>query len=327
MKKTFFIIFIFSGLLAWSQHGLEFLDLSVSAREAALGGSIISNGDGDVTVAFRNPAVLDSVAPGSIAAMFNPYYADISRFSVIGKFDFNKIGPFAIGTVYTDYGELDRTDDIGTKLGEFTARDYIVSVGKSHRIGSFGIGGNVKFAQSIIDSNSASALLLDMGGIYSHPSGLLYIGLLFSDFGWILSDYAVDKELNIPFDVKVGTTFKPQYMPVRFTFTVYDLISNTETYSDDPQETLDNLDKALRHINIGGAFILGRNLEILLGYNQKRRQELRLAQSAMGAGWSYGLLIRIKDLDLRFSRSNFHAAGGTSFISLQSNVNSIRNIF
>ena len=133
--------------------------------------------------------------------------------------------------------------------------------------------------------------------------------------------------MSIPFDVELGTTFKPQYMPVRFTFTVYDLTDRSQVFNNNPQETLDELDKVLRHLNFGGAFILGENIEILLGYNQKRRQELRLSQSAFGSGWSFGFLVKIRNLDLRFSRSTFHASGGTSFISLQSNMNAIKNIF
>ncbi len=322
------LLIILCGLvhLQLASQSFEFLDLPSSARIAALGGKAVSNADGDITMGFENPATLDSVKTGSFALLFNPYFADISRLSAAFQGNFSKMGPLVFGIIYTGYGDLQRRDLIGTDLGSFNARDYQVSVGKSHSVGPFSMGLNLKFASSVLDDFTSSALLFDVGGIFRHPGQEFYFGMVIKNVGWILSEYASSSS-SLPTDVQMGVTFKPEYMPVRFTLTFYDIIDNNEPYSVEVGENIDNLDKIFRHLNLGGAFIMGKYLEVLVGYNQKRRQELRLIESPYGAGLSFGLLLKIREFHLRFSRSTFHAAGGTSFISLQSNVKSITKIF
>ena len=258
--------------------------------------------------------------------MVNPFFADISRYAAIGKFTIGQ-GAWSLGTVFTNYGDFRRTDAIGTDEGSFSARDYAVQVGRSHSVGLFTLGANLKFAGSSIDGNSATAVLGDLGGIYRHPSRLLSVGMVFSNFGFILADYGGNSSLRVPFDVRLGTTFKPQYMPIRFTFTIYDLTEWNKPFETDESTNLRELDAALRHLNAGLAFLFGSNVEFLVGYNQKRRQELKLEDSAYGAGLSFGILLKIRELQLRFTRSSFHAAGGTSFISLQTNYNALKKIF
>ena len=310
------------GQMAFGQ-GFSSLTLPANARVAALGGYAVSNADGDVFMTFNNPALQDSVEVGSFGFLVNPFFADITRFSAIGQLATAFTGPFSIGAVYTGYGDFVRRDVIGNDVGEFSARDYVVQISKSHSIGPFVLGLAAKFVGSHIDTQQNTAVLADLGGIFRHPNQEFVVGMVFKNMGWLFADGSVES----PFDIEIGTTFKPQYMPLRFTFTVYDLVGNNPAFSNTPNENVDNLDEVLRHLNIGGAFVFGKNLEILLGYNQKRRQELGLNDSAFGAGLSFGLLLKLRELQLRFSRSTFHAAGGTSFISLQSNMRALKKTF
>jgi len=50
------------------------------------------------------------------------------------------------------------------------------------------------------------------------------------------------------------------------------------------------------------------------------RQELRLQETSGGAGFSYGLLVKIKAFEMAYSRALYHVAGGTNYITLTSDL-------
>ncbi|MBV6644547.1 MAG: type IX secretion system protein PorQ [Cyclobacteriaceae bacterium] len=305
----------------------EFLNITPSARVAAIGGSAVTSSGSDISLFFHNPALLDSAKSSDFYFMYNSYFAKTDRFSAAYHLDINKIGPIAVGIVYTNFGEFDRTDATGNLEGKFSAQDYVVQIGKSHRVGVFGLGANLKFAQSGIDSYRSSAILLDVGGVFRHPQQDLSVGMSIKNLGLVLASYS-DADQQLPFDVEIGTTFKPQYMPVRFTITAKNFVRNADDdYRLEPEAEVDRVDQVFRYINIGTELILGKNVNVLLGYNHQRRQELRIAQGAFGAGFSYGFFLRLKAFELRFSRSVFHAAGGSNFVSLQGNFESVKKIF
>lgn len=64
----------------------QFLDLPVSARQAALGGFNISVRDNDLNFAFQNPALLTSATSGMIGLNVANYLSDIRFGSVMYGF-------------------------------------------------------------------------------------------------------------------------------------------------------------------------------------------------------------------------------------------------
>src|SRR5690606_30809834 len=103
-------------------------------------------------------------------------------------------------------------------------------------MGVFTLGANLKFAQSYLDSYTASAVLLDIGGIYAHPEKDFTVGMVIKNFGVVVKDYTEGSGSNLPFDVQIGTTFKPQYMPFRFSLTAYNLTRGDIAYFDSGQQ-------------------------------------------------------------------------------------------
>ena len=73
--------------------------------------------------------------------------------------------------------------------------------------------------------------------------------------------------------------------------------------------------------------MFSQNVHFLFGYDHNRKRELRLERTAGGAGFSYGFMIRIRKYQFRFSRATYHTAGGTSYISLQTNLKEVKKIF
>lgn len=308
------------------QSGYQSLNLTTNARTAALAGSTVSLADGDLSQFFENPATLDSVNAGNLFFNINPYFTDVIVYSGAYAFDVKKMGTMVAGLNYVNYGSFELTDETGESLGEFQVQDYNLVIGKYHQLGPFVLGANLKFTHSSIDTYSSSAVVGDIGGLFRvNPNWS--IGMVFKNIGGRISNYTEFNTPDIPFDVKIGTTFKPEHMPLQFTITSTNLVDrNFSEESTSQGRSNGQVDKVLKRVNIGAELLLSKNFQLLFGYSHKRKQELKLSELGGGAGFSFGLMMKIKRIELRYSRATFHAAGGTSFISLQTNLNDFKRI-
>lgn len=325
------LITIFSvlSLSASAQFsGYQSVDTPFGARNAALGGQVTSLADGDITQFVLNPSVLDSVQSGAVALNFSPYFAGIQMFNGAYQASFNKLGDLAFGISYMDYGDFVQTDPNGDVSGEFTADDVTITVGKSHRIGSFSIGANLKYAQSGIAGYGSSMLLGDLGGIYRVPNIDWTFGLVFRNFGVVFNDYSAGQKA--PFDVLIGTSIKPEHMPVRFSVSAFNLTENDVYFQDEGEVSTSKpvkiADQVFRKINIGTEFVFHPKFHLLLGYSHLRRRELKLDAGAYGAGLSYGLMVAIKQFQIRYTHATYHAAGGSDFFTIQTNIGAFKKV-
>lgn len=330
MRTVSAILLLISVNAQGQFNNYQSLQAPFGARSAALGGKAVSLADGDLMQFSHNPAVLDSVESGEIGVNFSPYFADIYSFTGAWMADLNYAGNVSFGLTYLNYGTFVETTDSGDELGEFNAYDYVISMGKSHRIGSFSIGGTIKFASNGYIGYNSSLLVADLGGIYRSPISDFTVGLVLKNFGFVLRDYTGRSGSNVPFDVLLGTSIKPEHMPFRFTITAFNLLEN-ELYFEEQNnistsKTVKIADKIFRRVNLGAELIIHKNVQFLLGYSHLRRQELKLAQSAYGSGFSYGLIIGIKQFEIQYAHETYHAAGGTDYFTIQTNLNSFKKI-
>ena len=307
------------------QLDYQALNYTSNPRAAALSGSVISLGDGDLSQFFENPATLDSTESGDVFFHVNPYFADVNVFTAAYSFDLNRIEGLAIGVEFLDFGSFQMTDETGNTLGTFSASDYVISVGKSHRLGPFTLGANLKFAHSTIDIYSTSALAMDVGGLFRVNKNWNF-GLVLRNIGTSISSQNVSSP-TVPFDIKIGTSFKPEYMPLRFSITSNNLSNdNLNLVEETTGRSNRGVNNVLKRVNLGAEILLSDNFQLLFGYNHKRKQELRLDTIGGGAGFSFGLMARVRQFQLRYSRAIYHAAGGSSFISVQTNLNDFKKI-
>lgn len=317
-------------LILWCQIGgslgYQSLNLTTNPRAAALGGTTISLADGDISQFLENPSTLDSVAQKNVFVNFNPYFADTFVFSGAYSFNLKGAGDFAAGMAYVNFGSFEMTDETGAKLGTFQAQDYTFFVGKAHQVGIFTLGANLKLTHSSIESYGSTALLMDIGGTFRVNNNWT-VAMVFENLGFRLSSFTDGNSPEIPFDVKIGTTFKPKYMPLRFTVTSTNLVNDfSSELSENTGRSNKTVDQILKRMNFGAEVLLNKNFQFLIGYSHKRKQELKLEDIGGGAGLSYGLMLRVKRIEFRFSRATYHAAGGSSFISLRTDLNDFKKI-
>ena len=82
MKNTLLIIILAATIPVFSQIAGEstyqFLNISSSPRQLALGGKTITNFDYDVSQALYNPSVINSEMDNNLSINFFNYFADIT---------------------------------------------------------------------------------------------------------------------------------------------------------------------------------------------------------------------------------------------------------
>ncbi|MTI31045.1 type IX secretion system protein PorQ [Xanthovirga aplysinae] len=317
-------------LLAQSggQKSFEFLSLPTNARTAALGGVNVSWYGDDVNQFLSNPALLNTEVSRHLALNYLDFYAGIGYTNLVYAFNNEKTGNWGIGMQYLNYGEIEGRDETGVETGKFRASDFAINVSKSHQIGPINMGVNLRFLYSGVESFKAQALVADIGGVFKHPNQDLSIGLVFKHVGFLLSDFSATSNSKIPFDVQTGVSFKPTHMPVRFSLTAYNLVNKLyeekENLTEEQQaEEPSVVDKMARHLAIGLELLLSKNFNVRAGYNHLQRKELRLEGTSGGAGLSFGFQAKIKAFELAYSRSFYHTAGGTNYLTFGGNLDSL----
>jgi hypothetical protein len=303
---------------AQNDNSYSFLNVSSSARPSALGGINVSHRDRDINFMFLNPALMGDTLRGVASANYQFYVADIGNASFAYAHRFNKVGVLGFGVQHLSYGTLTSYDAAGNEIGDFKASSTALVVAKTHTIRNFRMGASLKFAFSNLAGYRSSAGLLDLGGVFIHPKKQLTIGIAIRNVGVVFNEFSETSDTELPFDVQAGVTFKPEHMPFRFSLTAYDLAQRDNT--DELGIESSSLSKIFRHLNFGGEILLHRNFNLLLGYNYRVHQDLKLEDGGGTAGVSVGLMARIKSFEVVMSRSTYVIGSAGYGFTLSANV-------
>jgi hypothetical protein len=320
---------MFSYILAQAQIGgktdFEFLNIPVDTRLSALGGINVSLSDWDVNQFFTNPASLNEDMNGQLSFRHSFYYAGVHLNSLAYACKTRKTGTWGFGIKQVNYGTIDAYDPAGSPIGDVNSGEVAVMAANVQQTGNFRIGVNFKTVYSNIAGYRAIALLFDIGGMYIHPTADLRVGMNISNIGIVIHDYENSSNSSIPFDLQIGTSYKPAYMPVRFSVTAYHLYKGDLLYYDPANPLTDKpstFEKVFSHFNIGTEILVSRNVHLRAGYNYLVRRQLRLEQKTGGAGFSYGIMIKVKQFEFSYSRAIYHVAGGINAAGFSVDMNS-----
>jgi hypothetical protein len=298
----------------------EFLNVPNNARLAALGGVNVSLANRDVNFFYNNPSLVSDSLKDWASISYQFYVAGVHQTTASYVANFKKIGFLNMGIQHLSYGIVKSYDATGAEIGDFNSGETAIVIGKSHQVNNFRIGVNAKMAFSSIAGYRSSAMLLDIGGLFVHPNKKLFIGLAMKNLGVVLSEYSETSKTKLPVDIQLGITFKPEHMPFRFSITGYNLMQSNITYYDvqNSTEKPGTFDKILRRFNFATEILIHRNVNVMIGYNYRLHQELKLENGGAGAGISFGFSATVKSTEFTFSRSGYMAgkAGYTFTVSL-----------
>jgi hypothetical protein len=308
--------------------GLTFLQLPADARSAALGARHISLSGKEATLFLQNPALLDTTKSRNLAISLMPYLAATRFLNVAYTRQFKKVkGVWGGGIQYFDYGTLTQTDDLGNTLGQFKAADYAISIGYGNTIQNITIGGSLKMVGSMLESYQLRGLALDWGASFRHPDQDLTAGFVVKNLGFLRQNYAGGEAPPLPFDLRAGVTFKPEYMPLRFSITAHHLNSFDMVYNDPAlffdfdangnriPRKIPIQEKLFRHLTLGAEILIHRQFRVMLGYDHLRRQELRLQTTNGTEGLSFGAWLQVKKFEISYGRTQYGPGIASSTLS------------
>jgi hypothetical protein len=329
VRKIITIIFcsVAAGAVAQigGSHAFDFLQLPAHARLAALGGVNVSLADKDINFFHNNPSLAGDTLNGYASAGYQFYVGNVGTAMFSYSHNFRKIGQIMAGIQHTSYGTLQGFDESGAETLEYSSGETAVLIGKTHQIGNMRLGATLKAVFSNIAGYRASAMLMDVGGIFKHPEQDLTIGLTIKNIGFVLSDYSESSSSDLPFDVQAGLTLKPQHMPLRFSLTGYHLVKSGLLHQGYiiGGEKPSGLKKVFSHLNLGAEILFHRNVNALIGYNYLLHQALRMETGSSGAGFSFGFSVFVKPVDFIFSRNAYTVGNAGYSFTLSTNTNQL----
>jgi hypothetical protein len=340
MGKSAIIAWFFAllPLAATAQKGGEytysFLGLTNSARVAALGGETVSLMNDDINLVYHNPALLTPGMHNHLTLNYVNYFAGVNFGYAAYSRHLQGIGSFAAGIHYVNYGTFDQTDELGQVLGTFRASEYALNLVYSRSIidSLITAGINLKPVYSSFEQYSSLGIALDAGITYINPGTLTSIGLVARNLGVQITSYAGTRE-RLPFELLAGVTQGLEHAPFRFNVTYQHLERWDLTYKEPEGDNFNAVgdevrksnfdvfgDKLMRHLIFGVEFLVGDYFHLDLGYNYKRRKEMKVTARPGMVGFSFGFGLRISKFHIAYGRSSYHLAGGTNHFSLTTSL-------
>lgn len=335
IPPLFFLLLISPRFFAQTggNNTYEFLNLSVPARVASLGGTLISVKDNDFNLSFQNPSLMDSTMHNALSLSYINYFADISYGYAAYSRTYKKAGSFSAGIQFLNYGTFTSADVAGIVTGEFKAAEYALNLSYSRPLdSSFAVGGTVKTIYSKLSEYTSYGNALDLGAVYNNRKRLFSSALVIKNIGKQYRTYYVKHE-PLPFEIQLGISKKIAHAPFRINLTAVHLERWDLAYADPSVAGVDPItgdtiqksrvstfaDKLARHLVVGAEVLLTKNFHLRLGYNYQRRQDLKLDAHPGIAGFAFGFGIRISRFHLSYGFAKYHAAGGPHHFTISTN--------
>lgn len=338
MKFCFlFLLLILSSLSAQTQVGGEsiyqFLNLSSSARQVALGGEVLTLID-DVNQPIWNPSVINDEMDNQLSANYASYLSGIN----VGSVTFARLISRRFGTIhgsvnYLNYGTLIGADEQGNETGNFSANDLSVSIGYASNLPwtNLYLGTNIKLINSNISSYSSYGVAADFAILYYSPYKAYSFTIVARNIGTQMKTFNGSTE-SLPLKVAFGGSYQLEYVPLKWYFTLDNLQkwdisvanpseSTTDLEGNITTEEIGFVTNTLRHFVVGAELFPQSAINFRMGYNFRRAAELKLQNIRTFGGISVGFGIKMNNLKFNYAYSKFHSAANTSTFSLQFDLN------
>lgn len=332
--NLFFILFtLISSAQVGGEHVYSFLNFSTSARQTALGGSVLTFTD-NVNQPIWNPASINDEMDAKVALNYVNYLTEINYISAAYAHTVNNhVGTFHSGLTYLNYGTFIAADEQGNETGTFKAYDMAFSVGYAYQIPKTDIhlGSNLKLINSVIENYTSLGIALDLGAMYYNENKPYRFAAVVRNAGIQLASYDGTKE-SLPLQIQAGGSYQLEHVPIRLYATLDNLQrwqlatfnpsdATTDFFGNVTKEDPTFVDNTLRHFVIGAELFPERGFSLRIGYNAQRAKELSLKDVRSFAGLSFGFGLKVKRIKLNYAYSKFHPFADNHSFGMILNLN------
>lgn len=312
----------------------NFLKLPNTPQLTALGGTNVSVTSKDVGLAFNNPALLKKEMHTQMNAVFNSFYAGINAYNLSFGYRHEKLKTnFGWGLTYFDYGKISETDPSGNILGLVNPNDWVMQLSASRSyLQKWNYGTSLKFISSNYGIYRSNGIAFDAGVLYTDTANLFSASLVVKNLGYQLKKYAGTEAEELPFDLQAGITKRLKNAPLSFSFTAHhlhqfdirynDTVFNNENGFGINKNGKFTFDKIFRHFVFAAQIFPVQQIEVTVGYNHLRRQELNISNTTNGLnGFSMGVGLVVKKLQVRYARTHYQSNTGYNQLGLNLQLN------
>ncbi|WP_068596244.1 type IX secretion system protein PorQ [Vaginella massiliensis] len=326
MRKIyhFLMLFLLYHSAAMAQDGTrvyEFLNITTSARQAALGGNAQTSWDADPNMSLWNPALMNTDMHGQVGINYVSYIADVNFATFSTVYQLSDYDYVSLHGQYVDYGKLIGADDFGNLTGDFKANDAAIILGYGREISDFfSVGANVKYINSRIESYTSSAVAADVGISYHNFDDRINVSLVARNIGSQIKTYDGKTE-KMPLQINLGVTHRLEHVPIELNMTLHDLqkFNISKPYNANGQE-VSNGRKIIDHVSLGVELFPEQGFNLRLGYNFKRGNDLAVEDLRSFSGLTYGFGIRVNAFRFEYAHANYHKSGGANHFGLVVNL-------
>ncbi|MCI2228173.1 type IX secretion system protein PorQ [Polaribacter sp. MSW13] len=330
-KFSLILLFISTSINAQvgGESVYQFLNLSTSARQIALGGDVFTLLD-DVNQPIWNPSVINENIDNKFSVNYSSYLAGIN----VGSISYAKTISRRTGTIhgsikYLNYGSLVGADEDGNETGNFGASDIAISVGYAFNLPwtNLYMGSNLKLINSNISNYTSYGVAADFAILYYSPYKPFSLTLVARNVGTQIKSFNGKIE-KLPLKIAVAGSYKLEHVPLKWHFTIDNLqqwdvsVANPSEQTSDlegnvTEEKIGFLGNTFRHIVVGAELFPESAINLRVGYNFRRAAELKLQNARTFSGISFGFGIKMNKFKFNYAYSKFHSAANASTFSLE----------
>ncbi len=306
-KHVLPFFFVLSQCTSQDLGTYAFLRNDVSARAAALNGSVVSM-TADPNLLFYNPASLTTISAPKISLGYFKNLLDVNSGSLAFAQNVEGFGNIGVGLDYINYGSFTETDQSFNELGTFSVSEFALVAGYGLALDeASSVGANIKYIHSSIAEYTSSALALDLGFLYQIPSENVTVGASISNLGRQVSEYGTTRE-SLPLDFTIGITKRPEHLPVLLNLNFHRLNIQQDKFFD-----------RFGSFTLGAEFLLSESLRLRFGYNNEQHKDLKMGTTAGLAGFSFGGGLVLNEYLVDYAYNSYGQIGGLHRISLGMN--------
>jgi len=309
---------VLSQLWAQETAGYSYLELPVSARAVALGGTSISVVEPEMSVAEQNPALLCPQMAGQLAVSYTRYMGDINMGYVGYAGRFLQVGGWSLGMRYIDYGDFQGYDEQGLSTGSFGVKDMSLQAAVGYPINDrLRIGAQAKMLYTSYESYSAFAMGVDVGLNYYNEATGSSLSLTATNLGGQFKPLYEERKEKLPTQVNLGWSTELQHLPFVISVTAYHLLDWDDDFVNASGEVqhYKDAERVLNHLIFGAEWSASDNFWLAASYNY-RHQRSFISQGGFLRGIALGAGINYRQLSLQAAYASAHAGEGSLTVQL-----------
>ena len=188
--------------------GFDFLRLTPTAREAAMGGAAVGSAPGPMGFWFSPAHAVSAESPRAAVGYLN-YVAGIQTGSAAYSQPIGTDKGVGFGIVYLNSGSMKRTNERGEELGTFGVSYANLNLSGGMRFGEeLSVGVALQGLYGSIDTFFGLGLAGNVGATYRLPVEGLTAGLAVKNVGYQLRAFQSGRD-PMPIDLGVGLGYEP----------------------------------------------------------------------------------------------------------------------